>query len=109
MSSASTPRGTLHLGGDLTIREAMLLHERLLAALGAHGEIEIDCASDAEVDLSFIQLLIAAGKLAAAGGKRVALSAAARHVLHDTLARGGFLPAPGLGPTGENWLPGAAS
>lgn len=78
------------LAGDLTIRTAKSLHGELLAALGQHDRLEIDCTDAAEVDLSFIQLLIAARKSAARAGKTLAVRHAPGGVVEDALRRAGL-------------------
>jgi hypothetical protein len=53
--------------------------------------LEIDCGGAGEVDLSLIQLLIAARTGARLAGRTVRLASPASGALLDALQRGGFL------------------
>jgi ABC-type transporter Mla MlaB component len=64
----------------------------LRAALADHATVTIDCSAATEVDLSLIQLLLAARTSAARAGKSVALAAPAGGALLTALITGGFLP-----------------
>lgn len=60
---------TLAIEGELTIYRAAELRQAMLAALGQPGAgLEIDLAGVTELDSAGVQLLIAAGKSAAARG-----------------------------------------
>ncbi len=52
--------------------------------------IGIDCSQATEIDLSFIQILIAVRCAATARGKKVTLSPPVTGILSDALERGGF-------------------
>lgn len=56
----------------------------------ARPDIAIDCCAAAEIDLTFIQLLIAARGSTRASGRRISLASCPDGVLLDTLTRGGF-------------------
>lgn len=79
------------LEGDLTIRGIEAAHAVISEAATEHGAIEIDCAAATAIDISFVQLLLAARKSASLSGKTVALAHPAAGMLFDTLSRGGFL------------------
>lgn len=52
--------------GELTIFTAQAVRERLLAALAAGGEVEVDLSRVSEMDSAGVQLLVAAKREAAA-------------------------------------------
>ena len=83
----------LSLTGSLTTPRAEAVHSEALAALNGHASVAIDCANASEMDVAFIQILVAAQRLATQSGKRVALAAPPSGVLAETLKRCGF-PAP---------------
>jgi hypothetical protein len=56
--------------------------------------ITIDCAAATEIDLTFIQLLVAAQLSARTAGQRINLASFPDGVLLDTLTRGGFRVVP---------------
>ena len=90
------------LDGRLTIRDIDTVRSRLAAALKEHETIEVDCSAAEDVDLSLIQLLIAARRSAAESGKQLTIAQPADGVLHAALLQGGFLPA--TGPEAAFWL-----
>jgi hypothetical protein len=77
--------------------------------LGAR--ISIDCAAATEVDLTFVQLLIASRISAPRVGKTVQLAAPADGALLDTLTRGGFQAVRESCPDGtpDFWFEGTRS
>ncbi len=101
------PVGPLELSGALTIREADALHARLAGMLGAQPDWTVGCSEATDVDLCFVQLLIAARRAAAARGTRLTVTGPPGAALTAALARGGFLNADGR-PTGADaaWLIG---
>jgi ABC-type transporter Mla MlaB component len=106
----------LVLQGALTMRTADTVHATLRDAIerpadAAAGTILIDCVAATEVDLTFIQLLIASRISAVLRGKAVALAAAPDGALLDTLTRGGFQVADESGPdnTPAFWFAGAVA
>lgn len=76
--------------GPLTVRNIVLLQERLLEALQTQARIEIDCSGATEIDLSFLQLLIAARLSAAGQGSTLVCRGPVSGSLHDALIRSGF-------------------
>ncbi len=72
----------------------------------AAGAIFIDCAGATEIDLTFLQLLVAARVTAHALGREVVLAACPDGPLLDALTRGGFLVATesGTGETPAFWF-----
>jgi len=85
--------GKLVLVGGCTLRTAEDTCAALLNMAACHAEFEIDCSNVEEVDLSFIQLLLAARSSARQSGRTVRLAQPASGPLHDALLRGGFLEA----------------
>jgi hypothetical protein len=103
--------------GALTMRTVETVQATLRAAIGAPSGatpadpaptgIAIDCSAATEIDLTFIQLLIAARVSTSAAGRRLGLAPCPEGVLLDTLTRGGFrlVPEPG----GGFWFTGEAA
>src|SRR5690348_5058656 len=83
----------LRYDDSLTLRKAEAIRSALAAALDKGGVVTIDCAAATEVDVSFIQLLLAARRSAAQRGASLALAAPATGALRAALERGGFLTA----------------
>lgn len=83
----------LALEGTLTVRNAEETHAKLADVLRRHGDIEVDCTTVVEADLSLVQLLLAARKSARQAGKTLVLAAPAAGALHQVLVDGGFLSA----------------
>lgn len=95
----------IEFDGPATVRKADALHAKLSEALSQSDQIEIDTTATTEVDLSFVQLVLAARKSALAAGKRLTLSAPADGAMRDTLVLGGFLTtAEGSDPDMDFWL-----
>jgi ABC-type transporter Mla MlaB component len=86
------------LDGALTVRTAAIVRDRLLAALAEHALVRVDCSAAESIDLSVLQLLLAARRSAAAAGKHVGLTAPAAGTLRGALEQAGLLPAAGADP-----------
>lgn len=84
--------------GPLTVRTIAAVHGTLLAALAGQQMVQVDCAGAETVDLSFIQLLLAARRSATNAGKQFQLAAPAAGALRTTLEQGGFLSSDGADP-----------
>lgn len=96
----------VRLSGSLVIRTVTEIQRSLLTALEkATPLVEVDCANATEVDVSFIQTMIAARRSASARGLSIALAAPASGVLLQALRSGGFLSADGTpsSPDGAFW------
>lgn len=93
MDIRSGTTGEVRLSGALTIRRAAELRDMLLTSLASHQDIVLDLDADAEADISFVQLVLAAQVSAHAGGKQIRLKAPSAGPLRDVLERGGFLAA----------------
>lgn len=59
----------LAIVGELTIQNAAATRDRLLSAIAASDEIELDLAEVSEIDSAGVQVLLAARASAAASGK----------------------------------------
>jgi len=70
--------------GEFTIFTAQELREQLLAALGEGDEIEVDLARVTDMDSAGVQLMVAAKREAADGGKTLRFSGHSPAVV-DTL------------------------
>jgi ABC-type transporter Mla MlaB component len=90
MIEDGTLPGRLVLLGQLTMHTADAIRDDLLQALDRHTTISIDCSDVEEVDLSFIQLLIAARGGGNQPRDNVVLSARPEGPLLRTLNRAGF-------------------
>lgn len=85
----------LNLEGALSIRTVETIHVTLREAIEppfdvSNAAIAIDCSAATEIDLAFIQLLIATRISAQRLGKAVTLAECPDGALLDTLTRGGF-------------------
>jgi anti-anti-sigma regulatory factor len=85
----------LTFAGSLSVATAERVRASLLAALQAQQDILVDCTQADDVDVSFIQSLLAARLTAQGLGLSIALAAPASGALHEALSRGGFLGRPG--------------
>ena len=99
-------RGMLAFTGEQTIRTIDTAAERLREHLAAHAEVTLDCSAVDEVDLTFVQMLLAARKSAAAHGRTLRLSPAAAGPLLACLHAAGVLPEPGgeVRGAGNFWM-----
>jgi ABC-type transporter Mla MlaB component len=96
MRSRSKMRGPVEVErfvveGSLTLRTIETTRTQLLETMERHRSIEVDCSAATEIDLSFVQLLLAARSGAQGAGKSLGLAQPASGVLRDALERGGFL------------------
>jgi ABC-type transporter Mla MlaB component len=79
------------MSGPLTLPEAEAIRDQLAAALAKGQPITVDCSGAAEVDLSFIQLLLSARRSAARQGLTLALAEPAAGALLTALRQAGFI------------------
>ena len=80
----------LSLTGSLTTPRAEAIHAEVFAVLSGHSSVTIDCSNASEMDVAFIQILVAASRFASQGGKTVALASPPAGLLAETLRRCGF-------------------
>src|SRR4051812_48378223 len=112
MPTDTAPETKLVLDGALTMRTVDAVRATLRAAIEpasgsprtAPAAVVIDCSGASEIDLTFIQLLIAARVSAGASGQTFSLAACPDGTLLDTLTRGGFQLEPDVG--GGFWFRG---
>jgi anti-anti-sigma regulatory factor len=102
----------LILEADLTIRTVDIIRATLRSAIeppfGAiPADIAIDCSAAADIDLTFIQLLIAARLSIRTAGRQIRFASCPDGVLLDTLTRGGFRVVPE--EDGGFWFTGEAA
>ena len=83
--------GTLSLGGALTLRSVDDILAKFLDASARYTTLEVVCDTADEVDLGFIQLLLAARLSAQAANRTIRLAQPASGALLGALQRGGFL------------------
>ncbi|MDQ2078549.1 STAS domain-containing protein [Xanthobacteraceae bacterium Astr-EGSB] len=100
MLDLTTPAGVA-MPAALTIREAEKIQSQLLQAVREQENIVVDCSAATDVDLSFVQLVLAARKSAAALGKKLSVIPPASSVLSDVLWRAGILPSASDPPPAE--------
>jgi len=89
----SKPEHRAYLAGPLTVAVCENLQAELSAALERADDIMLSLDPDAEVDLTFLQLLIAAERSATARGKRVALEAPPTGAFAEALTACGYAAA----------------
>jgi ABC-type transporter Mla MlaB component len=88
VSSPGTEPYDLPFTGKVTIRTITDAWQHLSAALAENEAVKIDCSGIDEIDLSCVQLLLAAYRSV---GARLSLAEPFPDVLHQTLRRGGFV------------------
>jgi hypothetical protein len=93
MDTFGQSEACLSLPANLTVRAITSAREEMLKFIDANESATIDLADDAQVDISFIQMIEAARIYAGTASKRIALSRPANGALLDTLRRSGFLEA----------------
>lgn len=100
MPEVEVSQGThrVTFAGALTVRHADHIHASFVEALRQHRHIVVDCSQAAQVDLSFVQLVLSARRSADAAGKRLSLAEPAAGDLLDVLRRAGLAASPGGPP-----------
>jgi hypothetical protein len=91
MSSTLPGDPPLTLPATLTIKNIVAVQELILDFLNRNTTAVLDIDEQAQVDLSFVQLITAARKQAEMKAGRVLLARPAAGDLYDVLKRGGFL------------------
>jgi len=95
----------IRLDGALTVRGVASVHAGLAATLQQHAMVVVDSVAATEIDLSHIQLLLAARRTAQRADQTLRLTGADNAALRTALLRGSFVPAepdrdPGANPGG---------
>jgi ABC-type transporter Mla MlaB component len=80
----------ISLGGDLGLRDADTLRSELLDAICTRPIVDIDCSNLTGIDLSIVQILIAADRLAKGSGRTVRIIARQGGPLDNALSRAGL-------------------
>ncbi len=102
--------GRLILDGGLTVRNAAAIAVTLREAIIRHPVVSIDCTAADDVDVCFVQLLVAARKGASKAGNTVSLAARPSGPLLDALTRGGFqVTQPDPADPQSFWFEGASA
>lgn len=91
MNTLSLNEAGFSLPVNLTVRAITVSHTELLKFIDANDTAMIKLADDAQIDISFIQMIEAARIYAGVAGKRVVLAEPASGPLLDVLRRSGFL------------------
>jgi ABC-type transporter Mla MlaB component len=81
----------VYFSGDVTVSNIESAHLELGAALSQEKPVLVDISGVTETDLTFVQLIEAARRHAAASGRDLALSRPAEGAVLEVLRRGGFL------------------
>lgn len=81
----------LTLPASLTIKNILAVQELILDFLDKNTTAILEIDEEAQVDLSFVQLVTAARKHALSRDGRILLARPATGDLYDVLKRGGFL------------------
>lgn len=95
----------LEIYGDAGLRTAQDLAIQLRQALAEHSAVTVVTDALTAIDITTLQLLVAARTTALAAGKTLALRAPRDGVLRALLLQAGFLDANGtsLTPQGDFW------
>jgi anti-anti-sigma regulatory factor len=96
---------TVEIIGDAGLRNAREIADMLQAAIAEHSNIVVSLTTTTSIDITVIQLLVAARKTALAAGKSLRLRAQPNGVLRQALVKTGFVGADGrpLTPEGSFW------
>jgi len=81
--------------GSLTTPTSEQTHQTIREALEGSDSVVLDCAGAEEIDVSFLQILVAAGRAAERGRKTIGLAGPAQGALAEALRRCGFAAAEG--------------
>ncbi len=84
------PQTELDLRGPLTLRHAAGIRERILAALQASPNLVLRIDDENEVDVSFVQILLAAQLTARTAGGALRLQQPPGAALSRVIEEGGF-------------------
>ncbi len=102
MNDAKPPHH-LQLDGALTVPRADEIQGRILATLNVPGAVAIDVSGATEIDVSFLQILVAAHKTASSLRKPLSLVCGGSTLLMDEAARCGLRATTAI--TGARVLP----
>ncbi len=105
---AAKEHNAVKLSGSLTTPVGEEVHRTVLEALNGCERLVIDCSDVTEVDVSFLQILVAADVAAGRSHKTAALGSPPEGALGDALQRCGFAPPPGATSLAEIFAPRTA-
>ena len=96
---------TLKISGDAGLRNVQDIAGLLRQALEKHSAVTVATDGLTSIDITILQLLVAARKSALASGKTLTLRAPSNGVLHRLLVQTGFVGTDGKSrtPEGEFW------
>lgn len=98
------------LEGTLGLRDVTQVHQLLSDALNAFKAVEIDLRDLVEVDISIVQLVVAARRSAELLGQSLSLVTKSGCAFEETLVKAGFLGAGGVcRNAGERFWAGLAT
>lgn len=102
---------TVRLSGDAGLRNAYQVAEMLRVALKQQSSVLVSTDAVTAADITTIQLLLAARRLALASGRALDLAAAPAGPLRALLIQIGILDATGraLTPDGDFWTPNTSA
>ncbi len=92
--TSSCESGAVKLSGSLTTPVGEEVHRTVREALRGCERLVIDCSDATEVDVSFLQILVATDRAAGRSHKTAALASPPGGVLGAALRRCGFAPPP---------------
>jgi anti-anti-sigma regulatory factor len=100
------PTHTLSFEGEVLLSGAGETCERLKDCISTYQEVDVDATKVSEIDISFVQLLVAAFKSAGAAGKRLSVRYPADGPFDQLLQRTGFVLPDGepLTPERDLWV-----
>lgn len=93
----------IEFSGALGLRDVHAVRDTLLEALGGQAAVEIDAGELTEIDVSIVQVLIAAQKTARARGTRFHVIASPEGPLRAVMFRAGLLQVSGEAPFEISW------
>ena len=97
------------LSGELGLRDADGVREQLLDAFCAQMAVEVEAEDLTALDMSIVQVLLAAHKMAKGRGQTFQVIAAAEGPLQDALSRAGLLAQSADAPFEISWRGRAAA
>jgi anti-anti-sigma regulatory factor len=94
---------SVKLSGELGLRDADSLRGQLLDALLVHTSVEVDALDLTAVDMSIVQVLLAAQRMAKSRNQRLHICAQENSTFQDALSRAGLLAQTAEAPLDVYW------
>ncbi|MDR3464004.1 MAG: STAS domain-containing protein [Beijerinckiaceae bacterium] len=85
------PHQYVHLKGPLTVPYADSIYASVLEALGSAEAVTLDLSAATNIDVSFLQILVAANKSAIRSNKSLKVAVSGSGILESEAARCGLL------------------